>query len=148
VEREPQPVEPKLLLPLVQAAALETDEILSEKWAALLANAADPAQRIVVHPSYTEVLRQLTSIDARVLAALYASTSKPPESASTDGFYTKTLPGSFGLTYEETSFTVDNLLRLQLCRAVHVGRSGLMPVTIVGNAFVYYFLAALTPPTP
>jgi hypothetical protein len=48
VGREPQPVEPKLLLPLVQAAALETDETLAEKWAALLANAADPAQRVAI----------------------------------------------------------------------------------------------------
>jgi hypothetical protein len=94
------------------------------------------------------VLRQLTSIDARVLAALYASASKPPSSPATDGFETKKLPSSLGLTYEETSFTIDNLLRLQLCRAVDVARSGLMPVTIVGNAFGYYFLAALTPPTP
>ena len=70
VGREPQPVEPKLLLPLVQAASLETDEALAEKWAALLANAADPAQRVAVQPGFAEVLRQLASLDARVLSVL------------------------------------------------------------------------------
>lgn len=43
--REPQPIEPKLLLSLVHATSLETDETLAKKWAALLANAADPAQK-------------------------------------------------------------------------------------------------------
>jgi len=73
VGREPQPVEPKVLVPLVQAAALETDPGLSERWAALLANAADPEQRVKVQPGYAEVLRQLTPIDAQILKLLYAA---------------------------------------------------------------------------
>lgn len=73
VGREPQPVEPKLLLPLVQAAALESDSTLAEKWAALLANAADPAQRIMVQPGFAEVLRQLTTLEAQILSELYSA---------------------------------------------------------------------------
>jgi hypothetical protein len=64
VGREPQPVEPKLLLPLAQAASLETNEALAEKWAALLANAADPTQRVGAHPGYIQVLQQRSSDDA------------------------------------------------------------------------------------
>jgi hypothetical protein len=48
VGREPQPVEPKILLPLVQAASLESDPTLADKWAALLANAADPAKKVEI----------------------------------------------------------------------------------------------------
>lgn len=63
VGREPQPVEPKLLLPLVQAASLETNEALAEKWAALLANAADPAQRVgrilVIYKCYSSSLQMM-----------------------------------------------------------------------------------------
>jgi hypothetical protein len=71
VGREPQPVEPKLLLPLVQAASLETDEMLAEKWAALLANAADPAGERTITPAYTDILRQLTSHEVRLLDMLF-----------------------------------------------------------------------------
>ena len=77
VGREPQPVEPKLLLPLVQAASLETDPTLAEKWAALLANAADPVQRVAVQVGFAEILRQLTPIDAQVLEFIYAE--HPPQ---------------------------------------------------------------------
>ena len=72
VGREPQPGEPKLLVPLVQAAALETDESLAEKWAALLANAADSAQRVAVRPAFVEVLRQLIADDAEMLRYIHA----------------------------------------------------------------------------
>lgn len=72
VNREPQTVEEKTLFPLVQAASLEADPLLAEKWAALLANAADPAQRVPVHPSYVEILRQLTPTEAKLLEELFA----------------------------------------------------------------------------
>jgi hypothetical protein len=72
VGREPQPVEPKILLPLVQAASLEADETLVEKWAALLANAADPTQKAKVQPSFVEAVRQLTPADAQLLEFIYA----------------------------------------------------------------------------
>jgi hypothetical protein len=69
--REPQPVEPKLLVPLVQAASLETDETLSAHWAALLANAADPARSSGIVPAYIEILRQLSPREAQLLYSLF-----------------------------------------------------------------------------
>jgi hypothetical protein len=75
VGREPQPVEPKVLLPLVQAASLETDETLTEKWAALLANAADPLSERNVTPVYGDILRQLTSQEVKVLNMLFVEAS-------------------------------------------------------------------------
>ncbi|MBO2010873.1 Abi-alpha family protein [Hymenobacter negativus] len=116
VGREPQPVEPKLLVPLVQAAALESDESLSDRWAALLANAADSAQRVAVQPGFVEVLRQLTPADALLLHSLYY----PPKGSG--------LPASqrmlkqfdgLGLSYADINLSVDNLIRLHLC----VGRT-------------------------
>lgn len=67
-----------MLLPLVQAAALESDVSLVEKWAALLANAADPTQRVQVQPAFAEVLRQLTPTDALVLQKLYFPAGTQP----------------------------------------------------------------------
>ena len=64
-----QPVPPRLFLPMLEAASIEGDEDLHTRWAALLANAAASPES--VHPSYIEVLKQLTPVEARLLDALY-----------------------------------------------------------------------------
>jgi len=65
------PVPPGLLFPILQAASLEDDEDLQSHWAALLVNAGIDSNS--VHPSFIEILRQLTSEDARLLDKLYDS---------------------------------------------------------------------------
>ena len=65
----PQAVPPRLFLPTLDAASIENDEDLHTRWAALLANAA--ASPDSVHPSYIEILKQLTPMEARLLDALY-----------------------------------------------------------------------------
>src|SRR5947208_3474868 len=65
----PQAVPPRLFLPMVEAASIEGDEGLHTRWATLLANAATSQDS--VHPSYIETLKQLTSVEARLLDALY-----------------------------------------------------------------------------
>jgi hypothetical protein len=62
------PVPPRLLLPILEGASIEDEEDLHTRWAALLANAASSDK---VHPSYIEVLKQLTPAEARLLDALY-----------------------------------------------------------------------------
>jgi hypothetical protein len=68
-----QPVPPRLFLPMLDAASIENDEDLHTKWSALLANAASSPDR--VHPSFIEVLKQLTPHDARLLDKLYTATN-------------------------------------------------------------------------
>lgn len=66
-----KPVAPRLLFPILEAASLEDDDNLQSHWAGLLSNAAtDPNS---VHPSFIEVLRQLTPEDAQLLDRLYDS---------------------------------------------------------------------------
>ncbi|MDO7888181.1 Abi-alpha family protein [Hymenobacter cheonanensis] len=151
VGREPQPVEPKLLLPLVQAASLESDPTLAEKWAALLANAADPAQRVAVQPGFAEVLRQLSADDASLLTKIYAeyewSDEQPPRLFDVDYL-------SSQLKWDATqlNLSLDNLLRLRLVDALVTAVFGPAP-TLRGNTAlgitVYgeQFLKAVTPPT-
>jgi hypothetical protein len=64
-------VAPSLLFPILDAASLQDDGYLHQQWVALLANAA--ASPDSVHPSFIEVLRQLTPKDARLLNELYDS---------------------------------------------------------------------------
>jgi hypothetical protein len=79
--REPQAVPLKTLLPLLDAASLEDNPTLAERWATLLANAADPAQRIERHPAYTDMLKQITAAEAELLDELFsrACTSHGPK---------------------------------------------------------------------
>ncbi len=68
---DPQQVNLKTLLPLLEGASLEDNPSLSDKWAALLANAADPADSISIKPVYADILRQLTPHEAQVLDKIF-----------------------------------------------------------------------------
>ena len=66
---EPQQVKDSISIPLLTAATLQDDESLQQKWACLLANAANPAA--VVHPAFVEILSALAPLDAVVLDETY-----------------------------------------------------------------------------
>ena len=55
----------------MEGASIQDDEDLHSRWAALLANAA--LSPTLVHPSYIEILKQLTPEDAQLLDRLYDS---------------------------------------------------------------------------
>jgi Abortive infection alpha len=65
----PKQVPLKLLYPLIQNAVLEEDDSLQDKWAALLANAG--AEETEVLPSFIEILKQITSVEAEILDSAY-----------------------------------------------------------------------------
>lgn len=158
VGREPQPVEPKLLLPLVQAASLETDEVLADKWAALLANAADPAQERPVHPGFVEMLRQLTPTDATVLTRLYQGVYAKEQDLlhyELQRVITQRMAVELQLPEKRFALSVEILLRLRLCAPPTPRKSDVN--TLGGTAAAarqvcptvlgLEFLAACTPPT-
>lgn len=130
----------------MQAASLEADETLAGLWAALLANAADSAQHVAVQPSFAEVLRQLTPMDAQVLGYLYAPAGATATEPIISGLMVKTLMLPFGLSYEQANLSVDNLIRLQLCRGVDAVGVGLGPASIAGTTYGHYFMKACMPP--
>lgn len=67
----PGPMPLKTIVPLLQYCSLEEDQDLQERWAALLANSAHPEQAAHVQPSFPDILRQLSSLDAKFLDAIY-----------------------------------------------------------------------------
>lgn len=81
----PKAVPVKLLFGLLEGASLEENEDLHDKWAALLANAANPAAAVPVRPSFMDTLKLLTPDAARLLDAAYARSGEDPRGpASTD----------------------------------------------------------------
>jgi hypothetical protein len=152
VGREPQEVPLATLVPLLEGASTQEEPTLAEKWAALLANAADPVQRVAVQPGFTDVLRQLSADDASLLTKIYAeyewSDEQPPRLFDVDYL-------SSQLKWDATrlNLSLDNLLRLRLVDALVAAVFGPAP-TLRGNTAlgitVYgeQFLKAVTPPTP
>ena len=71
---DPSQIAPRLFLPMVQAASLEDDESIQEKWAALFANVSASLESVA--PSYIEVLKELTPDEVRFLDRLYKHVSE------------------------------------------------------------------------
>lgn len=74
---EPAIIPPRLSLPALQAASVEDDDALQEKWAALLSNAALPNSDAQVLPSFVEILKELSPFDAQFLDRAYDETQDP-----------------------------------------------------------------------
>jgi hypothetical protein len=68
---EPKIVPFKLLGPIMESGSLEEDDILQDKWAALLSRAAS-GDNDAVHPSFIEILKQISALEAQFLDALYS----------------------------------------------------------------------------
>jgi len=67
----PKRVPLKLLLPIIDAASVEEDEDLHSLWANLLTNVADPGAAPRPYRAFVEVLKQLSSEEARLFNALF-----------------------------------------------------------------------------
>lgn len=68
---EPLSVPPKILLPIIQNASIEDDDSLQDRWAALLANAANPNQNPPIMATYADILRRLSPKSAAFLDVLF-----------------------------------------------------------------------------
>ncbi|MBK9966152.1 MAG: DUF4393 domain-containing protein [Holophagales bacterium] len=69
-----QPVPPKLALPAIESASLETDDELQDLWANLIASAHDPSLNGIVRSAFIDILRQLEVVDVHVLNLVYRGT--------------------------------------------------------------------------
>lgn len=69
---DPQSVPLKTLVPLLEGASLEEDESLQEKWAALLANAASGRMNAAQLPSFSQILKEMSGLEAAMLDAIFS----------------------------------------------------------------------------
>jgi len=72
---EPRAVPLKTLLPILENASLEEDEDLHDRWANLLARAADP-RADAIPPSLPRILSEMSSREARFLDRLHSYLSE------------------------------------------------------------------------
>ena len=124
-----------IVIAAIEFSATETDEILRELWANLL------AQEIVagtVHPEFPRILSRLSSSDAQVLAQIAESEvdeSRELKRAIKRFGATFSIPGATinALAPDEAgTFTHEHLANLNLTRR----RDGLWALTLTGKAFI------------
>jgi hypothetical protein len=74
-----KPVAPRLLFPILETASLQDDEDLHQRWVALLTNAASTELGNNMLPCFPDILRQLTSEEARFLDRAYDEATRDSE---------------------------------------------------------------------
>jgi hypothetical protein len=113
----PEVVNSRVLLPLMQAAELEDQEEMSERWASLLASAADPNNNACLEASFIEILKQLAPTHAFLLDIFYEQIEPREITASNlseQGVGRSSLKEFLENKIPQFDVALENLLRLQL----------------------------------
>ena len=115
---DPRQVSLKTLVPILEHGSLEEEESMVDRWASLLANAADPTATVKVEPSFTEILKQLSPREAQILDSIYnlvQSIPIPREEWIQRGALAESLKEVLRISEQNFEIAVDNLFRLRLC---------------------------------
>jgi hypothetical protein len=112
---QPNKVPMKLLATIVEGGGLEEDPGMVDRWASLLAAAADPTFKEPFLPSFPEILKQLSPKEVAILEKCYGVFIQSKEK----NWHHWLIPiagnlDAIGLSKEELAVAVDNLARLRL----------------------------------
>jgi len=107
----PQQVPLKLLFPIIENASIEESDELQDRWANLLARAADPKDSDNISIAFPEMLRELSSRQVKFLDALYDYAQQEVMQRHKTGM----VQVSFGYTDLLYSFSVTGLARFPVC---------------------------------
>ncbi len=117
-------VPPKLALPIFEESSLEEDETLHSMWNCLLANAMDTTFQHEIRYAYVEILKNLTSLDARLLRYLYDKIEYPKEHynkivgfssvSESDIISQSDVCAQLGISTSDYVLSSNNLIRLRL----------------------------------
>ncbi|MGH6802741.1 MAG: Abi-alpha family protein [Methyloceanibacter sp.] len=135
------PIPPRLAIPLLDGATLESDPTLSEMWAGLVANATDPARKVEARRTFTQLLASLEPIDALVLMEIERHGLANPDRKADHDFSTdseeawrsqwpnlSSISASLRADPHEVALALENLERLGL--AVDDIQAGGTPVPL------------------
>jgi Abortive infection alpha len=129
----PQEVTMKILLPILDGISLEEDIELQSMWSNLLASAA---AGVDIHPSYSDVLRSISSSEARILNKVFdlvesdICNSKDIQILLVKGIKCQELKTIDNLSDIEFKSSIDNLVRLNLCQQSVEGLRPSSPLSI------------------
>lgn len=125
----PQRVPLKILVPILQDGSLEEDESMTERWAALLANAASPGESPETLPSFPQMLKELAPREALLIDTIFdwmTSSSIIREHWHRHGVKSSKLSEHLHLSDSEFKIAIENLFRLRLCSPPSTELSGII----------------------
>jgi hypothetical protein len=110
-------VTPKLALPIFEESSLEDDPALMDLWAQLLANAMDPAFKGELRYAYTEIIKNLSPIDAKILSTIYELARQQHRNtiklAGTVGVQSWRIVKDLNISEADYEVSASNLMRLR-----------------------------------
>lgn len=119
---EPGKIPLKTLAPLINNCSWEEDPDMQTKWSSLLANAANPAYTNYIHPSYIEILSQLSSVEAKLLDLMFDDYKKAPINKKAFHLDKESTCQVMNISPEKYDVMIHNLFRLNLSQcAIHFG---------------------------
>lgn len=68
-----RPIPPKFAIPMIENACLEEDDELQDIWCRLIVNSLDTNFQTEIRYAYIDIIKNLTSMDARILKFVYDS---------------------------------------------------------------------------
>lgn len=104
---EPDPPPLKLALPILDAAADESRAELQDLWERLLASTMDPGRNGLFRRAFTETVKQMDPVDARVFSEL--ANIPHEEMPTNEGL----LADRVGIRVDEVSISIENLEKLR-----------------------------------
>jgi len=128
-------IPPKLEIPLVINASLEDDDNLQDIWCRLIANALDSNFNLEIRFAYIDIIKNLTSLDAKVLKFAYDEVSrklgisqKEPAKVYMAKMIVdlKDINKYMDVSEEELTISYNNLIRVQCLKLV----SSLSPIYV------------------
>lgn len=105
----------KISMPLLENASLENEDELQEKRANLLANALTEKKEI--KPAYIEILKELSTIEVKILDAIYNEAIKIWWIITDIQFSTEKIAINTWTQIDSVKVIIDNLFRLRLAEA-------------------------------
>ena len=116
---DPNSVPLRTLVPILEGASLEDDEYLSTKWAGLLASVASGQNQLTSHPSYANILAQLSPNEAKYLDQLAQLVELKQDTLHQDQSdyrsFKRSMMKDLGFSEQEAQIIWQNLFRLGLC---------------------------------
>jgi len=105
----------KISMPLLENASLESEDELQEKWANLLVNSLTNQKEI--KPSYIEILKELSSIEVKILDSIYDEAKRIWWVITDIQFSSEKISKNAWTSIDNIKIVIDNLFRLRLAEA-------------------------------
>lgn len=114
---EPSKVLPKTIVSILDNGSLEEDDNMQNKWAALLANVADVNQRYSFGTSFSEILKELSPLEVKILDTMFDEAYNNTNPNKVEILFDKEkICQNFNIDEIQFEIIADNLFRLNLCQ--------------------------------